>query len=64
MKTDVRKTRSQRAIARLGATYEGTMRRYQCRADNALRDTALFSITAEDWPSVRDGLDVRLATLR
>lgn len=60
LKTDVRNTRSQQAIARLGATYEGTLRRYQRRADGSVRDTALFSITAEQWPDVRDRLRARL----
>lgn len=45
LKTDVRNVRSQRAIARLGAHYEGTLRRYQRRADESVRDTVLFS-----WP--------------
>jgi hypothetical protein len=49
-----------RAIARLGATYEGTLRRYQRRADGSVRDTALFSITAEQWPEVRNRLKARL----
>lgn len=53
LKTDVRNVRSQRAIARLGARYEGTLRRYQRRADDSVRDTVLFSIVAEDWPAVR-----------
>jgi RimJ/RimL family protein N-acetyltransferase len=61
LKTDVRNIRSQRAIARLGARYEGTMRRYQRRADGTVRDTVLFSVPAEDWPRVRDGLRARLA---
>jgi RimJ/RimL family protein N-acetyltransferase len=61
LKTDVRNTRSQRAIARLGARYEGTLGRYQRRADGTVRDTALFSVLAEDWPGVRDGLHTRLA---
>jgi RimJ/RimL family protein N-acetyltransferase len=61
MKTDVRNARSQRAIARLGATYEGTLRRYQRRADDTVRDTALFSIISEEWPGVRHGLELRLA---
>lgn len=60
LKTDVRNTRSQQAIARLGATYEGTLRRYQRRADGSVRDTALFSITAEQWPEVRNRLKARL----
>jgi N-acetyltransferase len=63
LKTDVRNTRSQRAIARLGARYEGTLRRYQRRADGSVRDTVLFSVLAEDWPRVRDGLLIRLAGL-
>ena len=61
LKTDVRNVRSQQAIARLGATYEGTLARFQRRSDGTVRDTVLFSITAEDWPRVRDGLRARLA---
>lgn len=60
LKTDVRNTRSQRAIERLGARYEGTLRRYQRRADGSVRDTALFSVVAEDWPGVRERLAERL----
>jgi RimJ/RimL family protein N-acetyltransferase len=61
LKTDVRNQRSQRAIARLGARYEGTLRRYQRRDDGTVRDTVLFSILAEEWPAVREGLLARLA---
>lgn len=61
LKTDVRNHRSQQAIARLGATYEGTLRRYQRRSDGTVRDTVLFSITAEEWPAVRDALVRRLS---
>lgn len=60
LKTDTRNTRSQQAIARLGATYEGTLRRHFRRADGSVRDTVMFSVIAEDWPSVRDGLRERL----
>jgi len=58
--TDVRNTRSQQAIARLGARYEGTLRRYQRRADGSVRDTVLFSVVTEDWPAVRAALEHRL----
>jgi RimJ/RimL family protein N-acetyltransferase len=61
LKTDVRNARSQRAIAALGARYEGTLRRYQRRADGTVRDTAMFAITAEDWPQVRETVSRRLA---
>ncbi|MGO4105418.1 GNAT family N-acetyltransferase [Leifsonia sp. YAF41] len=60
IKTDARNSRSQQAIARLGATYEGTLRRHQRRADGSIRDTVMFSIIIEDWPAVRDGLQRRL----
>ncbi len=62
LKTDVRNHRSQKAIDRLGARYEGTLRRYQRRADGTVRDTALFSVVAEEWPDVRAGLLARLRT--
>ncbi|NEN06700.1 GNAT family N-acetyltransferase [Diaminobutyricibacter tongyongensis] len=60
LKTDIRNERSQRAIDRLGARYEGVLRRYQRRAEGTVRDTVLFSIVAEEWPDVRRGLNERL----
>jgi RimJ/RimL family protein N-acetyltransferase len=60
LKTDVRNTRSQDAIARLGAVREGLLRRYQRRRDGSVRDTVLFSITDDEWPAVRDALRARL----
>lgn len=61
LKTDIRNKRSQAAIAKLGATYEGVLRRYQRRADGTVRDTVMFSVTAEEWPQVRERLTQRLA---
>jgi N-acetyltransferase len=61
LKTDVRNVRSQRAIEHLGARREGTLRRYQRRADGSVRDTVMFSVTAEEWAEVRRGLLERLA---
>lgn len=63
LKTDVRNTRSQMAIARLGARYEGTLGRHQRRTDGTVRDTVLFAVLAEDWPRVKSGLLTRLAGL-
>jgi N-acetyltransferase len=60
LKTDVRNVRSQRAIARLGAQYEGTLRRHKRRADGTVRDSVLFSIIAEEWPAVKEGLIARV----
>jgi RimJ/RimL family protein N-acetyltransferase len=60
LKTDIRNHRSQKAIARLGAKYEGTLRRFQRREDGTIRDTVLFSVAAEDWSHVREGLRKRI----
>ena len=60
LKTDVRNVRSQQAIARLGARYEGTLRRHQRRDDGTVRNSVLFSIVAEEWPAVREALLARL----
>jgi RimJ/RimL family protein N-acetyltransferase len=61
LKTDIRNERSQRAIAGIGATYEGVLRRFNRRADGTVRDSVLFSVTAEDWPQVQAHLRRRLA---
>ncbi|HEY5049894.1 MAG TPA: GNAT family protein [Acidothermaceae bacterium] len=63
LKTDVRNARSQQAIARLGAQYEGILRRYQRRSDDTVRDTVLFSMLADEWPAARAGLTTRLDDL-
>ena len=60
LKTDVRNTRSQEAIARLGAVRDGLLRRYQRRLDGSVRDTVIFSITDEEWRDVRAALQTRL----
>lgn len=60
LKTDVRNMRSRNAIERLGARCEGVLRRYQRRADGTVRDTVMYSVIAEDWPAVCDGLIARI----
>lgn len=61
LQTDLRNLRSQAAIARLGATREGVLRRHQRRADGTFRDTVVFSVVVDEWPEVRAGLLERLA---
>ncbi len=61
IQTDLLNTRSQAAIARLGAVREGVLRRHMRRDDGSWRDTVVFSVVAEEWPAVRDGLRARLA---
>jgi RimJ/RimL family protein N-acetyltransferase len=61
LKTDIRNTRSQRAIAKLGAEREGVFRAHMVRPDGSLRDTVYFAIVRDDWPTVRERLTARLA---
>jgi N-acetyltransferase len=51
--TDARNERSRRALARIGARYEGVLRAHRLGADGLSRDSARFAITAADWPPVR-----------
>lgn len=60
LKTDTRNHRSQQAIARLGAKYEGTLRRSLRRDDGTIRDSVLFSVTVDDWLDVRQRLTERV----
>jgi N-acetyltransferase len=59
--TDIFNTRSQAAIARLGATREGVLRKHRIRFDGSWRDTVQYAMTDEDWPEARDRLTARLA---
>ena len=63
IQTDRLNDRSQAAIAKLGATREGVLRRHLRRADGTLRDTVVFSILAEEWPGVEEGLRARIRSL-
>ncbi len=62
LQTDLLNARSQAAIARLGATREGVLRRHMRRADGTFRDTVVFSILRDEWPEVRDRLLARLGS--
>lgn len=61
LQTDTLNTRSAAAIAKLGATREGVLRRHTRRGDGSFRDTAVFSILRAEWPAVRERLLSRLA---
>lgn len=62
LKCDARNLHSQRAIAKLGAQREGVLRKHMRLPDGYQRDTVMFSIVAEEWPTVRKGLLTRLST--
>jgi len=56
LKTDARNERSRRAIERLSAHFEGVRRAHAPAVDGGVRDSAYFSIVADEWPLVRDQL--------
>jgi RimJ/RimL family protein N-acetyltransferase len=60
IQTDVLNTRSQAAIAKLGARREGVLRRDMKREDGTFRDTVVFSVLIDEWPAVKAGLEARL----
>ncbi len=64
LKTDARNERSRAAIERLGASFEGILRHWQpsllVGEESHFRDSAMFSILDDEWPSVRRALRARL----
>ncbi|MFE6055155.1 GNAT family N-acetyltransferase [Kitasatospora sp. NPDC056446] len=68
LKTDARNGRSRAAVEKTGATFEGVLRNWSRSwapgEAGLLRDSAIFSITGEEWPSRRAGLERRLVELR
>jgi len=52
---------SRRAIAALGAKQDGVLRNHRLGHDGTLRDTVVFSIIQNEWPTVRLSLTERLA---
>lgn len=60
LQTDVLNTRMSGAIEKLGAKSEGVLRRHKRRADGTFRDSAVFSILADEWPDVRSRLRLRV----
>ena len=61
IQTDLLNNRSQAAIAKLGAVREGVLRHEVPREDGTWRDTVVFGITIDDWPTVKRGLEARIA---
>lgn len=60
LQADALNSRSRSAISKLGASFEGILRRDRPRADGTWRDTAVFSVLVDEWPAVRAGLQARL----
>ncbi|NYI03574.1 GNAT family N-acetyltransferase [Allostreptomyces psammosilenae] len=65
LKTDARNSRSRAAIESVGASFEGVLRNWSQSwapgEEGRLRDSAIFSITAAEWPERRVRLERRLS---
>lgn len=57
-KTDARNSRSRNALAALPAEFEGILRRHMVMPYGG-RDSAYYSVIADDWPDVRARLEER-----
>ncbi|WP_354637761.1 GNAT family N-acetyltransferase [Kitasatospora camelliae] len=65
LKTDARNGRSRAAMEAAGARFEGVLRNWSGSwvpgEEGRLRDSAMFSVVAAEWPDCRAGLEQRIA---
>jgi RimJ/RimL family protein N-acetyltransferase len=54
---------SRAAIARLGAKQDGILRNHQKNAEGVYRDTVVFSIIDQEWPTVKKNLEHKMVPL-
>jgi RimJ/RimL family protein N-acetyltransferase len=55
-KTDALNEQSRAALAGIGAVFEGIFRKHMVMPTGRIRDSAYFSITDDEWPSVKSAL--------
>jgi len=60
LKTDALNERSRKAILRIGAKEEGTLRGHMVTSGGRIRDTVYYSILAPEWPAVKAGLEQKM----
>jgi RimJ/RimL family protein N-acetyltransferase len=59
-KTDALNDRSRKALAGIGATFEGIFRSHMVVRGELIRDSAYYSVIASEWPEVRKALSRKL----
>ncbi|HVG29254.1 MAG TPA: GNAT family protein [Pyrinomonadaceae bacterium] len=62
LKTDSLNERSRRAILRVGAKEEGTLRNHMITSTGRVRHTTYFSIIDSEWQAVKAALEAKLST--
>lgn len=58
---DALNTRSRKAMTKLGATEEGTLRRARITWTGRVFDRVIFSVLADEWPRVSANLEAQIA---
>jgi N-acetyltransferase len=61
LKTNSLNEKSRKAMLRIGAKEEGTLRNHMINPDGTFRHTVYFSVIAEEWPEVKRSLEAWLA---
>jgi len=61
LKTDALNQKSRKAISRIGAKEEGTLRRHLITWTGRVRDSVYFSILDSEWPQAKAKLEAMLA---
>ena len=64
IKTGHENFQSQKAIERIGAIKEGTLRNHMIRKEGMIRHTVMYSIIREEWPLVKKHFKECLLTSR
>ena len=63
LRTHEKNSQSRAAIEKLGAKLDGMLRNDMVMPNGTLRNSAVYSITKDEWPGVHDGLVARLDDL-
>ena len=58
LNVDVKNMRSRRAVERIGGVQEGLLRKQRIRKDGTHRDTVIYGFTDDDWPRIKERLEV------
>lgn len=56
LKTDTRNLQSRRAMEKIGAKMEGTLRSHTLMSDGYRRDTIYYSILRNEWPTIKSSI--------
>jgi RimJ/RimL family protein N-acetyltransferase len=61
LRTHEKNLQSRAAIEKLGAKLDGILRNDMVMANGTIRNTAVYSITKEEWPTVELSLTSRIS---